>query len=139
MAAAGSLAIAKDYDGSATARIFPLMTSAAIALMGALSLRARPAGGAAEGQAADRAALRGPAAMLMLAFGYLWLMGKIGYLLSTAMAAPAALWIFGIRSPAALAAAAILCPAVYHLVFFELLASFPPVGAWFDPLFLFGY
>ena len=55
-------------------------------------------------------------------------------MIATAVAAPLALWIFGVRSVVGLSAAAALCPAVYHMVFFELLGVFPPLGRWFDLL-----
>lgn len=134
LAAVGAFAIAPDYDGSTTARIFPLMTAAAIAVMGALLLRARPAGQDA-GEAGGSWA---PWQMLAVAFGYLMLMTKVGYLVSTALAAPAALWVFGVRSPVGLLAAALLCPLAYHLLFFVLLGTFPPYGDWVDPLLLLG-
>ncbi|WP_438975387.1 tripartite tricarboxylate transporter TctB family protein [Roseicyclus sp.] len=135
LAALGAFAIAPDYDGSTTARIFPLMTAAAIAVMGALLLRARHVGqdlGEAGGGWA-------PWQMLAVTFGYLMLMTKVGYIVSTALAAPAALWVFGVRNPAGLVAAAILCPLTYHVVFFELLGTFPPYGVWIDPLLALGW
>lgn len=139
LAGAGSLAIARDYDGSAAARIFPMATAAAILVLGVMAVRAGPDGAAMPESPVEPRDGRGPVAILGLAFGYLWLMTKVGYLLSTALAAPAALWIFGIRSRAALVASAILCPLVFHLIFFALLGTFPPVGAWFDPRLMSGY
>ena len=130
LSALGAFDIAPDYDGSTTARIFPLMTAAAITVMGALMLRTRPARQDAEAGAAGWA----PARMLAVTLGYLWLMTKVGYLVSTALAAPAALWVFGVRNPAGLLAAAFLCPLAYHVIFFELLGTFPPYGTWVDPL-----
>lgn len=135
LAAVGAFAIAPDYDGSTTARIFPLITAAAIFVMGVLLLRARPAGRNA-GEAGSGWA---PGQMLAVTLGYLWLITKLGYLVSTALAAPAALWVFGVRNPAGLLAAALLCPLAYHVIFFELLGTFPPYGAWGDPLLLLGW
>lgn len=138
LATLGSFRIAPDYDGSTTARIFPLMTSAAITLLGVLTLRA-PAIVAPAPEGAPGAARRWhPLAILALAVVYLWLMGKFGYLLPTALAAPTALWLFGIRNAMGLAVAAVVCPLAYHAIFFELLGAFPPFGAWFDPLDLLG-
>jgi hypothetical protein len=139
LAAAGSMRIAPDYDGSTTARIFPLITAGAIVLLGALSLRDRRAAPPPEKDDGSRERRWLPLALIVLAFGYLWAIGKVGYLLSTAVAAPAALWLFGIRHPGALALSALLCPAGYHLVFFELLGAFPPLGLWFDPLLAIRY
>ncbi|MDB6179509.1 tripartite tricarboxylate transporter TctB family protein [Paracoccus sp. Z330] len=75
-----------------------------------------------------------------LAIGYLFAITMLGYLIGTAISAPLALLLFGVRSPLALLAAAVLCPAIYHLVFFVGLGVFPPYGAWFDLLDVFqGY
>lgn len=131
----GAFAIAPDYDGSTTARIFPLMTAGAITLMGTLILRSRPTGPRQDASGAGWA----PWQMLAVTLGYLWLMTKIGYLVSTALAAPAALWVFGVRNPAGLLAAAVLCPLAYHIIFFVLLGTFPPYGTWVDPLLLLGW
>lgn len=57
-----------------------------------------------------------------------------GYLLPTAAAAPVVLYLFGVRSRLGLAASAILCPLVFHIIFFELLGVFPPYGEVFDLL-----
>ena len=69
-----------------------------------------------------------------LSFAYWWAIGAVGYLLATAMAAPLALAAFDVRRPLVLGLAALLCPLVYHLVFFEALGVFPPYGAYFDLL-----
>ena len=130
LAILGSFAIAPDYDGSTTARIFPLITALVISGMGASMLRARPAGA----QAGEQPAGSAPWRMLAVSVGYLWLMGKVGYLLSTALAAPLALWVFGVRNQTGLLVAAVVCPLAYHLVFFELLGTYPPYGTWVDPL-----
>ena len=75
-----------------------------------------------------------PWALLALAVLYVLLMGRAGYLVSTALTAPAAFALFGLRRPAALLAAALLCPTVLHVAFFVFLGVFPPRGAWFDTL-----
>lgn len=127
-----SFQIKPDPDGSWGARIFPLVGSGAVLLLGALEfikgLRQtipRSAGGAK---------LPGVMWMLVLSVAYIWLMGKFGYLISTGIAAPLALMLFGKRHPPGLIAAAILCPAIYHLIFFAGLGVYPPYGEWFDLL-----
>jgi putative tricarboxylic transport membrane protein len=45
--------------------------------------------------------------------------------------------LFGIRNPLSLLIAAIVCPAVYHAIFFMGLGVYPPYGEWFDLLDLF--
>ena len=61
-----------------------------------------------------------------------------GYELPTAIAAPLALWMFGVRSVTGLMLAAVLCPLIFHLVFFRLLGVFPPYGEVFNPTDLLG-
>lgn len=125
-----SFQIDKDPGGGWGARIFPLAGSAALLIVGLLELRTglRPRG--------TSSTHVNPSvwALLALALGYVWLISKIGYLFSTGIVAPLALWIFGIRRPVGLLIAAVLCPAIYHLIFFELLGVFPPYGAWIDLL-----
>ena len=55
-----------------------------------------------------------------------------GYILPTAIAAPIVLYIFGVRSWVGLAASIVLCPLVFHILFFVLLGVFPPYGEVFD-------
>ena len=138
-----SLGIELDRRGGWGARLFPLAASAALVALGALeALGARSArrearpddgGRAARGRAQRRRA-GAVLALLGVALGYVWLIGRVGYLPSTAIAAPLALWTHGVRSGPGLLAAAILCPLAYHLVFFVGLGVFPPYGEWFDLL-----
>lgn len=125
-----SMQIEKDPGGGWGARIFPLLGSGTLLIVGVLELRA-----ALLGRVSQSEPVKPPVWLLLaLAIGYVWLMSKVGYLFSTALAAPLALWIFGIRRPLGLLLAAVLCPALYHLVFFELLGVFPPLGEWIDLL-----
>ena len=128
-----SLGISLDQYGRWGARFFPLAGSLALVVLGVAELV-----GAARGPALDRRHVPGIAALLGLSIAYVWTMSAFGYLLSTAIAAPLALWVFGVRSWVGLAAAALLCPLAYHLIFFELLGVFPPLGRWFDLLDLLG-
>ncbi|MCG7519943.1 tripartite tricarboxylate transporter TctB family protein [Ruegeria sp. Ofav3-42] len=57
-----------------------------------------------------------------------------GYLLPTAIAAPIVLYFFGVRSWIGLAVSVVLCPLIFHLIFFVLLGVFPPYGEVFDLL-----
>lgn len=57
-----------------------------------------------------------------------------GYVLPTAIAAPVVLYIFGVRNRLGLALSIVLCPLVYHLIFFKALGVFPPIGEVFDLL-----
>ena len=58
----------------------------------------------------------------------------LGYVLPTAIAAPVVLYIFGVRSWIGLAVSVVVCPLIYHIIFFELLGVFPPFGEVFDLL-----
>lgn len=124
------LAIGADGQGNGGARIFPVMGAASLVVLGALEFRRGLRGGVPPLSFGDD--LRAVLALFGLAIGYAWLVGKIGYLLSTGLVAPLALWLFGIRHPLGLLVAALACPGVYHLIFFELMGVFPPFGDWFD-------
>ncbi|SFI25461.1 tripartite tricarboxylate transporter TctB family protein [Jannaschia pohangensis] len=121
-----------DRDGGWGARIFPLAAAGALVVLGLVEL----AKGLREGRAIPLPAFDGWAVtgLLILALGYAWAIGLVGYLVSTAIAAPLALLLFGIRDWRGLLAAAVLCPVIYHLIFFVGLGVFPPYGRWFDLL-----
>lgn len=55
-----------------------------------------------------------------------------GYVLPTAIVAPVVLYIFGIRNWIGLAVSVVICPLIFHIIFFELLGVFPPYGEVFD-------
>ncbi|UAB88085.1 tripartite tricarboxylate transporter TctB family protein [Ruegeria sp. SCSIO 43209] len=57
-----------------------------------------------------------------------------GYLLPTAIVTPIVLYIFGVRSRIGLVLSIVLCPLVFHLIFFVLLGVYPPYGEVFDLL-----
>ena len=119
-----------DYDGSMSARVFPLISAGVLILLGGLMLRPVEA----DEEASQAGLPTGPLMLLALVILYLWLIGKLGYLISTGLVTPVALWLFGIRHPAGLAVGALTAPVIFHLIFFEALGVFPPYGAWFDLL-----
>lgn len=57
-----------------------------------------------------------------------------GYVLPTAIVAPIVLYTFGVRNWVGLAVSVVVCPLIYHVIFFELLGVFPPFGEVFDLL-----
>ena len=57
-----------------------------------------------------------------------------GYVLPTAVVAPVVLYIFGVRNWIGLAVSIVVCPLMFHIIFFELLGVFPPYGEVFDLL-----
>ena len=127
-----SLQIPAEASGNTGARTFPYLAAGALLLLGSLELR--------KGVMATGTPLALPDRIfpilgtMALGVAYILLISKLGYLIATALIAPAILWLFGIRNPVGLLAAAILCPAVYHFIFFVLLGVFPPYGEWFDLL-----
>lgn len=127
-----SFQIDLDRNGGWGARIFPLSGAGSLAVLGALEFLK----GLKEGRSTPLPSfdVRAIAGLLVLALAYTFMIGAVGYLASTAIVAPLALILFGIRDWRGLLAAAILCPAIYHLIFFEALGVFPPYGRWFDLL-----
>lgn len=130
----GALQIPRGAEGGmGGARIFPYLASGAILIFGVLEFQR-----GIRGIDPTRFALtKVPfeiVSLLALAIAYAWLITKFGYLIASGLVAPAALFLFGIRSPLGLIAAMVICPTVYHLTFFELLGVFPPFGEWFDLL-----
>ena len=138
---AASFGIDVREQGGIAPRVFPMAGALLIALLGAVqaglgSARANSrteVQRAAEVQDHSRNAWH-IASLLALSAVYVIGINCIGYLISTAAAAPIALYLFGVRSIAGLSVAAVLCPAIYHLVFFVGLGVFPPYGLWFDLL-----
>ena len=136
-------------------RAFPVLAAGGVILAGALvlwsSLRAGGAPGPASAGVAvtepgpepepgpsqpepERGAALSVLALIALGAAYVWALDKIGYLVATALVTPVAFWIFGVRRPLGLLAAAVICPLAYQVIFFELLRVFPPRGEWFDLL-----
>jgi len=125
-----ALQINVSETASTSARTFPLIGSIALIVFGALdaldAYRGDPDHDIEPGDT------RSVILLLAVAVVYLVVLTKLGYLISTALAAPMAMWLFSVRRLLSLIAASIVCPALYHVVFFELLGVFPPFGEWFD-------
>lgn len=117
-------------EGGWGARLFPLMASGALFLCGAGAIAGRSDDTLELATASGRAVL----SLAVLAVVYVWLMGRVGYLISTAAVVPPALWLFGIRRPLPLLCAAVGFALALHFLFFRALGVFPPVGRWFDLL-----
>lgn len=136
VAVTASFWIPLDYDGSMGARVFPLISAGTLLLFGGLMLR--PVKSTTQATEPQSRVPPGPFMLLGLIVAYLWLIAKFGYLISTGLVTPAALWLFGIRRPDGLAFAALAAPIIFHLIFFKALGVSPPYGAWFDLLDLIG-
>ena len=113
-------------------RVFPMAGAVLIALLGSLKLVLSEPQTNIENE--DKSSLGPIFALASLSIGYVLLITHFGYLVSTSVVAPVALFLFGIRSRTGLLAAIILCPLVYHVIFFVGLGVFPPYGLQFDLL-----
>ncbi len=116
--------------GSWGPRAVPLLAAGTLMMAGvadARSARGVPAAAPDDGGRPWQVPL-----LLALAIGYVLLIDRTGYLFATALAAPLAFMLFGLRSPFKLLAVALVVPLLLHMVFFRLLAVFPPFGSWFD-------
>ncbi len=136
-AGASALLIPLGSDGGWGARLFPMIAAGTLAMTGVAEALVHP--GARRPAPSADAPHEGEPLMpvlliAILAVVYVWLMGRVGYLISTAAVVPPALWLFGIRRPAALLAAAVALPLALHFAFFRALGVFPPLGRWVDLL-----
>lgn len=132
-----TLDIPKDPDGGLGARVFPMMSSGALVILGAIGFVTGLKTVTVNKKKTSGKLIVQIAAALALSLLYVWIISKLGYLISTALVAPSILMLFGIRNPVGLVIAAIVCPAVYHAIFFMGLGVYPPYGEWFDLLDLF--
>ena len=131
--AAASLAIDLGPQGGWGARVFPLIGSVALIALGVPELvQARGSAPRLPVDADAPRELAAVAALLALSVAYVWAMARFGYLIPTALVAPAAMRLFGVRRPVWLLVAALAAPAAYDLIFFRALGVFPPLGDWFD-------
>ncbi|MTI02658.1 tripartite tricarboxylate transporter TctB family protein [Roseibium sp. RKSG952] len=73
-------------------------------------------------------------ALFVIALIYQQSFRWFGYLLPTAIVAPVVFYMFGVRSWTGLVSSAVLCPLIFHIIFFVLLGVFPPYGEVFDLL-----
>ncbi len=85
-------------------------------------------------QSAENNAVLEILALFAIALLYQHSIRWFGYVLPTAITAPVVLYMFGVRSKIGLAVSVVLCPLIYHIIFFELLGVFPPFGEVFDLL-----
>ncbi|MGB1238480.1 MAG: tripartite tricarboxylate transporter TctB family protein [Pseudomonadales bacterium] len=125
----GALQVPEALPGETWAGIVPL--GAAIAL-GLISLLEVLSAYRTQLKPAQTAGLPQVLSLFLLALCYQGAFSAFGYLLPTAVAAPLALYLFGVRKPLGLLVAALLCPLLFHVIFFVLLGVYPPYGEVFD-------
>lgn len=114
--------------GGESSRLFPMIVSFALMCFGARLVLTGVRGPASPIELSPE--IWRVIGLALLGILYVAAIGRIGYIISTGIAAPVALWIFGVRSRAGLAVAALLCPLIYHLVFFVALNVYPPYPSW---------
>ncbi|MCT4608392.1 MAG: tripartite tricarboxylate transporter TctB family protein [Pelagimonas sp.] len=112
--------------------IVPL--AASIALLGLSGLLIVGAARQTGEVAADSGASFQIIVLFIVALIYQQSIRWFGYQLPTAIVAPIVLYIFGVRSWIGLAVSVVICPLVFHFIFFVLLGVFPPYGEVFDLL-----
>ena len=119
-------------DAGYAPRVFPMAGALLIAVLGSLQFAGIRSGPVEIGSQATNTGLI--VGLVALSVAYVIGITHVGYLVASAFTAPAALWLFGIRSAVGLIAAFFLCPAIFHVIFFVGLGVFPPFGLWFDLL-----
>ncbi len=121
--------------GDTWAGIVPFSASVALLLLSGLMLAgaARQTAGDT-GQDQDNVATLQIIGLFIIALLYQQSFRWFGYLLPTAIVAPVVLYLFGVRSRIGLILSVVLCPLIFHLIFFVLLGVFPPYGEVFDLL-----
>ncbi|WP_108859777.1 tripartite tricarboxylate transporter TctB family protein [Ruegeria sp. Alg231-54] len=121
--------------GDTWAGIVPFSASIALLfLSGPLLLGAVRQTAGDTGQEQDSGATLQIIGLFVIALIYQQSFRWFGYLLPTAIAAPVVLCFFGVRSWIGLAVSVVLCPLIFHLIFFVLLGVYPPYGEVFDLL-----
>ncbi|WP_170412148.1 tripartite tricarboxylate transporter TctB family protein [Ruegeria arenilitoris] len=121
--------------GDTWAGIVPFSAAVALLFLSGLMLAGaarQTTGGASHAQ--DNGAALQIIGLFIIALIYQQSFRWFGYLLPTAIVAPLVLYFFGVRSRIGLAVSVILCPLIFHLIFFVLLGVYPPYGEVFDLL-----
>ncbi|WP_170376906.1 tripartite tricarboxylate transporter TctB family protein [Ruegeria atlantica] len=121
--------------GDTWAGIVPFSAAVALLFLSSLMLTGaarQTTGGASHAQ--DNSAALQIIGLFIIALIYQQSFRWFGYLLPTAIVAPLVLYFFGVRSRIGLAVSVILCPLIFHLIFFVLLGVYPPYGEVFDLL-----
>ncbi|WP_170546006.1 tripartite tricarboxylate transporter TctB family protein [Ruegeria arenilitoris] len=131
----GAWQVPAPSPGDTWAGIVPFSAALALlALSGVMLLGATRQTAGDTGNDQDSGATLQIIGLFIIALVYQQSFRWFGYLLPTAIAAPVVLSIFGVRSRIGLALSVVLCPLIFHLIFFVLLGVFPPYGEVFDLL-----
>jgi len=126
----GALQVPKAPEGETWAGVVPFAAALALAVIALLMLASQIGSAVAEQR---HSGINSSVWWLFaLALLYQASLSSFGYLLPTALVAPLALALFGVRSPLGLGLSMLLCPLGFHLIFFVALGVYPPYGEVFD-------
>lgn len=130
----GALQVPDASPGETWAGIVPFGAAIALGVIAAISLLSalRPADTTAQPSSGSNQGARDVIILFIIAVLYQQSFNWFGYILPTAIVAPLALYMFGVRSPLGLSLSVVLCPLVFHVIFFMLLGVYPPYGEVFD-------
>lgn len=126
-----SFAIGNVQWGGESARLFPQIVSLILVIL-AIRLVFLAQTPTEASNTPSKSELVSIAQLLTVGVVYVFLIDKFGFLIATATATPVVFFLFGLRSRFGLALTAIAVPVGLHVIFFELLGLFPPLGQWFD-------
>ncbi len=130
----GALQVPEASPGETWAGIVPFGAALALGAIAVISLLGalRRANTAGDTPSTGNRGARDVIILFIIAVLYQQSFSWFGYLLPTAIVAPVALYMFGVRSPLGLALSVVLCPLAFHVIFFMLLGVYPPYGEVFD-------
>ncbi|MBN3564335.1 tripartite tricarboxylate transporter TctB family protein [Aliamphritea spongicola] len=128
----GALQVPDASPGETWAGIVPFGAAVALGVIAAISLLDALRSHRADTAGQSNQGARDVIILFIIAVLYQQSFSWFGYLLPTAIVAPVALYMFGVRSPLGLALSVILCPLAFHIIFFMLLGVYPPYGEVFD-------
>ena len=80
----------------------------------------------------DLFCLQGALIMVVLSVVYVFMISRAGYLLSTMIALPVTMWLFGYRKVKIIAIVSIVSPLIIYLLFAKMMAVPLPVGTLFQ-------
>lgn len=128
----GAMQVPDASPGETWAGIVPFGAAVALGIIAAISLLDALRNTHTETTGQSNQGARDVIILFIIAVLYQQSFSWFGYLLPTAIVAPLALYLFGVRSPAGLALSVVLCPLAFHVIFFMLLGVYPPYGEVFD-------
>lgn len=130
----GAWQVPSSSPGDTWAGIVPFAASLVLLVLSGLMIAtaARTTATGSQDDGPSESATLDILALFALALIYQQSFRWFGYVLPTAIVAPIVMYLFGVRNWVGLAASVVVCPLVFHILFFVLLGVFPPYGEVFD-------